>query len=178
MKVLSQPEVVAANLNRHTVVTTVRSKTKGDQILASYKDVPEERLSYVVVSDIAAQGAFDEAVQSNPPFDCVIHTASPFHDNFEDPVKDLLNPAIKGTTGILKAVKEYAPQVKRVVLTSSFAAIVNTASPPQVYSEASWNPITWNEAASDRSLAYRGSKVCRDLFVTYESILTDCTEIS
>lgn len=113
----------------------------------------------MIVGDIANHGAFDEAVQSTPPFDCVIHTASPFHDNFEDPVKGLLDPAIKGTTGILEAVKKFAPQVKRVVLTSSFAAIVNTESPPRVYSEASWNPITWKEASSDRSLAYRGSKV-------------------
>lgn len=74
-------------------------------------------------------------------------------------MKDVLNPAIDGTTGILKAIQKYAPQVKRVVLTSSFAAIVNTASPPKVYDESSWNPITWNEAIAERSLVYRGSKV-------------------
>lgn len=74
-------------------------------------------------------------------------------------MKDVLNPAINGTTGILKAIQKYAPQVKRVVLTSSFAAIVNTASPPKVYDESSWNPITWNEAIAERLLVYRGSKV-------------------
>jgi nucleoside-diphosphate-sugar epimerase len=74
-------------------------------------------------------------------------------------VKDVLNPAINGTTGILKAVKAHAPSVKRVVVTSSFAAIVNMACPPKVYDETSWNPVTWEEAVADRSLAYRGSKV-------------------
>ncbi|KAK6227637.1 NAD dependent epimerase/dehydratase [Colletotrichum tabaci] len=142
----------------HTVTTTVRSTIKGDQILAAYQNTPKETLSYVIVSNIAREGAFDHAVQSDPPFDCVIHTASPFHENFDDPVTDLLDPAIKGTIGLLRAIKNHALQVKRVVLTSSFAAIVNSASPPLVYDENSWNPISWDEAVAERSLAYRGSK--------------------
>lgn len=100
-----------------------------------------------------------KAVQATPPFEYVIHTASPFHNNFDDPVRGLLEPAINGTTGILRAIKAFAPQVKRVVVTSSFAAIVNTASPPRVYDETSWNPVSWEEAVTQRSLAYRGSKV-------------------
>ena len=36
-----------------------------------------------------------------------------------------LDPAIIGTTGLLKAVKKNAPSVKRVIITSSFAAIVD-----------------------------------------------------
>ncbi|KAE9578308.1 Ketoreductase [Colletotrichum fructicola] len=142
----------------HTVTTTVRSTKKGEQILAAYKNIPKEKLSYVIVSNIAREGAFDHAVQSDPQFDCVIHTASPFHENFDDPVTDLLDPAIKGTIGLLRAVKNHALQVKRVIITSSFAAIVNSASPPSVYDENSWNPITWDEAVAERSLAYRGSK--------------------
>jgi nucleoside-diphosphate-sugar epimerase len=74
-------------------------------------------------------------------------------------VKGLLDPAINGTTGILRAIKVFAPQVKRVVITSSFAAIVNPASHPKVYDESSWNPVTWNEAVTERAKAYRGSKV-------------------
>lgn len=73
-------------------------------------------------------------------------------------MKDFLDPAIKGTTGILKSIKAYAPSVKRVVITSSFAAIVNPDNHPKVYDESSWNPITWDEAL-DHSKVYRGSKV-------------------
>jgi nucleoside-diphosphate-sugar epimerase len=102
--------------------------------------------------------SFKQAVKSSPPFDYVLHTASPFHFNVQDPVKDFLDPAIKGTTGILKAIKAYAPSVKRVVITSSFAAIVNPKQHPKVYSEQSWNPVTWEEAM-DHSNVYRASKV-------------------
>ncbi|VUC24907.1 unnamed protein product [Clonostachys rosea] len=142
----------------HTVVTTVRSAAKGDQILAAHSDVTQGRLSYVIVEDIAKGDAFDDAVESDPPFDYVIHTASPFHHKFDDPVKDILEPAINGTTGILRAIKAKAPNVKRVVITSSFAAVANADSPPAIYDGSSWNPVTWEEAVAVRTKTYRGSK--------------------
>lgn len=89
----------------------------------------------------------------------MLHTASPFAYNIEDSEKDLLNPAVVGTTGILKAVKKYASAVKCVVITSSFAALMKVDNPPKYYSENDWNPVTWEEAAAgDGALAYRGSK--------------------
>ncbi|KKK14596.1 hypothetical protein ARAM_005838 [Aspergillus rambellii] len=139
------------------VVTTVRSDQKGQKILQAHPSTPKEKLSYVIVEDVAQEGAFDEAVKSSPPFDYVLHTASPFHYNVQDPVKDFLDPAIKGTTGILKAIKAYAPTVKRVVITSSFAAMTNVKKHPKVYSEEVWNPVTWEEALHP-SQTYRGSK--------------------
>ena len=69
-----------------------------------------------------------------------------------------MDPAIKGTRGILKSIKAYAPTVKRVVITSSFAAIVNADKHPPIYSEKDWNPVTWEEAM-DPSKVYRASKV-------------------
>ncbi|KAH1866223.1 hypothetical protein KXX08_003257 [Aspergillus fumigatus] len=141
----------------YDVVVTVRSEEKGQKILEAHPNTPKERLSFVIVKDVAADGAFDEAVKSNPPFDYVLHTASPFHFNVIDPVKDFLDPAIKGTTGILKAIKAYAPTVKRVVITSSFAAIINPKQHAKEYSEENWNPVTWEEAL-DPSATYRGSK--------------------
>jgi len=142
----------------YDVVTTVRSHEKGRRILGVHSQTHKGRISYVIVEDIAKDGAFDEAIKSDPPFDYVLHTASPFHFNVQDPVKDLLDPAIKGTTGILKAIKSHAPSVKRVVITSSFAAIINANAHEKVYSEANWNPITWEEALSAPASAYRGSK--------------------
>ncbi|KAJ5963775.1 NAD-dependent epimerase/dehydratase [Penicillium vulpinum] len=138
-------------------VVTVRSEEKGNRIIEAHPEVSKKNLSYVVVKDVAKEGAFDKAIKSSPPFDYVIHTASPFHYNVQDPVKDFLDPAIKGTTGILKAIKEYAPTVKRVVITSSYAAMVNGKQHPKVYSEKEWNPVTWEEAM-DHSQVYRASK--------------------
>ncbi|KAJ5728520.1 ketoreductase [Penicillium malachiteum] len=141
----------------HTVVTTVRSAEKGEKILAAYPESSKGQLSYVVVPDIAQEHAFDQAIISEPPFDAILHTASPFHFNFQDP-KELLDPAINGTKGILCAIKEKAPSVKRVVITSSFAAIVNPDGHPDVYSEDSWNTVTYEEGIEDRGKTYRASK--------------------
>ncbi|KAL8792831.1 MAG: hypothetical protein Q9195_004560 [Heterodermia aff. obscurata] len=107
----------------HSVVTTVRSEAKARTIKDAHPHVSKEKLDFSIVEDIAQEGAFNEAVKADPPFEIVIHTSSPFHFNVTDVKKDLLDPAIIGTTGLLRAVKQNAPTVKRVVITSSFAAI-------------------------------------------------------
>jgi len=143
----------------HSVVFTVRSHEKGKKILSNHPSVSQDKLSYVIVEDIAKEGAFEEAVKSDPPFEAVLHTASPFHFNVTDPKKDLLDPAIIGTTGILKSVKKNAPTVKHVAITSSFASIISPMKHPEVYNEDVWNPVTMDEALnSDAATAYRGSK--------------------
>ncbi|KAB5585120.1 hypothetical protein GE09DRAFT_15501 [Coniochaeta sp. 2T2.1] len=140
-----------------TVVATVRSKEKGISLRASLPEF-DTNFDFVVVEDITKEGVFDEAVTSNPPFDYVVHTASPYHLNPRDPVTDFLDPAIKGTTGILHSIKSRAPTVKRVVFTSSSAAILNPKSHAEVYDESVWAPMTWEEALVPQN-AYKASKI-------------------
>ncbi|KAF2085013.1 NAD(P)-binding protein [Saccharata proteae CBS 121410] len=145
----------------HSVVTTVRSQEKANKIKEAHPSYGKDKLDFAIVEDIAKEGAFDEAVKSSPPFEAVIHTASPFHFNVTDVQKQLLDPAIIGTTGILKSIKKSAPEVKRVVITSSFAALVNPSKgtwPEHTYSEADWSPLTHEEALKDPASGYRASK--------------------
>jgi nucleoside-diphosphate-sugar epimerase len=148
--------------NGHSVVTTVRTQEKAEKIKEDHKSyVDKGQLSFAIVPDIAQPGAFEKAVVSDPPFEAVLHTASPFHFNVTDVQKDLLDPAIIGTTGILESIKKNAPSVKQVVITSSFAAIVNPAKgfwPGHSYSEEDWNPITTEEAHENPMTGYRASK--------------------
>ncbi|KEF58803.1 dihydroflavonol-4-reductase [Exophiala aquamarina CBS 119918] len=141
----------------HEVVTTVRSPAKGQALVDTFKG---QNVSYTVVNDIAALNAFDEAVISEPPFEAVVHTASPFHYEVKDAKKDMLDPAILGTTGILESIRKSAKAVKKVVITSSFAAILNPSSPPKVYNETIWNEMTMDEALTtdDPQAVYRASK--------------------
>jgi len=149
-------------LNRgHSVVTTVRSQDKANKIKEAHPKYGKDKLDFAIVEDIAQEGAFDKAVISEPPFEAVIHTASPFHFNVTDIQKELLDPAVIGTTGILKSIKKSAPSVKRVVITSSFASIVDGSKgsrPDHTYSEADWNPITKEQAVENPSNGYRASK--------------------
>lgn len=116
-----------------------------------------------------------QVIKSTPDLDFVLHTASPFHFNVQDLVKDFLEPAVTGTTSILQAIKDNAPSVKRVVITSSFAAINHGSDKkPPFYDETCWNPITWDEAAQDKTKAYRGSKVRTNTSLPLTAIVLSC----
>ncbi|KAM6538528.1 methylglyoxal reductase (NADPH-dependent) gre2 [Fusarium falciforme] len=145
----------------YTVVTTVRSEAKAQKIRDAHPGkAADGKLEVVIVPDIAQPGAFDE-VAKTPGIDAVLHTASPFHFNITDPKKDLIDPAVIGTTGILKALHASAPSVKRVVITSSFASILDEdkfTDPSTTFSEASWNPVTVNDISRSPATAYRASK--------------------
>jgi nucleoside-diphosphate-sugar epimerase len=77
---------------------------------------------------------------------------------------DLLHPAINGTTSVLTSVQQHAPNVRRVLITSSFASIVDMDKNPRpgyTYTEADWNPVTYAKAAdpsTDGATAYLASK--------------------
>ncbi|RDW66757.1 NAD(P)-binding protein-5 [Coleophoma crateriformis] len=148
-----------------SVRSVVRSQAKADQVLADFPNYGS-KLDFAIVPDLTAPGAFDQAVQSTPPFDTVIHTASPFLYRVAKDASDFLDPAIKGTLGVLKSVKANAPEVKRIVVTSSCAAVVDFtadpfASPQKVYTEDDWNPMTVEKAlggAENLNFFYQVSK--------------------
>ncbi|OJJ43908.1 hypothetical protein ASPZODRAFT_135949 [Penicilliopsis zonata CBS 506.65] len=145
----------------HSVVTTVRSEEKAEAMRATRPDIAQDRLSFMIVKDIAKLDAFDAAVVSDPPFDVVVHTASPFHYAITDLQRDMLDPAVNGTVGILQSIVKHAPTVRRVVITSSFAAMYNDAKPAgSKYSEEDWNPVTPETAldAENSQAGYRSSK--------------------
>lgn len=143
----------------YTVRGQVRNESSAKKV---YNAFPEagDALTTVTVPDITAAGAFDEAVKGVVG---VIHTASPFVFSVQDNEKDLLDPAIKGTTRVLEAVAAHAPQVKRVVITSSFAAIVDPLQGARVsytYTEEDWNPTSYEVAKTTENggVAYCASK--------------------
>lgn len=142
----------------YNVKVSVRSQDKADYILSKYSGKPVEA---VIVPDIQEEHAFDAVLQGDKDITAVLHTASPFFTAKTDPFKELLDPAIKGTTNVLKAIKQYAPQVSQVIVTSSYAAIVNIDKqndPTFVHDESTWSNLTWEQATTDLASSYRGSK--------------------
>lgn len=91
-------------------------------------------------ADLLDEGSFAEVMQ-----DCshVFHTASPFSVNVSDPLKDLLEPAKLGTRNVLNQASQ-THSVKRVILTSSCAAIYGDNkdlldTPNGIFTEDVWN---------------------------------------
>ncbi|KAK1537687.1 dihydroflavonol-4-reductase [Colletotrichum paranaense] len=145
----------------HSVITTVRSQAKADIISQSFSGYSPDKLGFVFVPDVGQLGAFDEAVRSDPPFDAVIHTASPVTYEVKNIQADLINPAINGTTNILQAIKAGAPTVKRVVITGSFVSMLDMSKglrPGHTYDETDWSPITAEEALANPASGYAASK--------------------
>lgn len=152
--------VIKEFLNKgYHIRAQVRNQNSADKVSRAFPDVDAAKLEFTFVEDIIRPGAWDAAVQG---VDGVVHTASPFVLQVEDNERDLLDPAIKGTKEILEAVAKKAPQVKRVVITSSFAAMVDLAQgyrPGYTYSEKDWNPVTYEAAkAGGGAEAYCASK--------------------
>ncbi|KAF7336961.1 NAD-P-binding protein [Mycena venus] len=137
----------------------VRSPAKAEAWKTKYPMFSEDQLEFVYVPDMQVDGSFDDAVKG---CEIVIHTASPFNFVFKDNEKDMLIPAKQGALTLLRAAKA-EPAVKRVIFTSSFAAIVDPHLDPRpgyTYTEADWNPSTWEEAveSTDRHFVYLASK--------------------
>lgn len=143
----------------YKVIGSVRSATKGDQLKL---DVNSDNFTYEIVKDVAEPNAFDESLKKHPEIEYFMHTASPFHYNTNDVEKDLLIPAIHGTKNALNSIKKYGPQIKSVVITSSFAAVGKpdgTYTPTEPLTENSWYESTWETALSSPQLGYRASKL-------------------
>ncbi|KAH7884064.1 hypothetical protein F5I97DRAFT_1646596 [Phlebopus sp. FC_14] len=128
--------VVKTLLQRgYSVRGTVRSVDKGEHLKKVFADYGD-KLEYVIVEDIAKEGAFDEAVKG---VDAIEHTASPFHMHARDP-DELIKPAVNGTVGMLKSVlKDESSKVQRIVITSSGAAILRDKPEVQIFTEEDWN---------------------------------------
>ncbi|KFY43234.1 hypothetical protein V495_04076 [Pseudogymnoascus sp. VKM F-4514 (FW-929)] len=146
-------------------IASVRSRAKAQEMLEAHpgwRDI----IRFVYVPDFTVPGAFDEAIkQESGQLKYVIHTASPVTFNITDIQKQLIDPAVKGTTSLLESVHRYAgPQVRRIVLLSSTASILNslddTSAKGEPYDETCWNPVTAEIAVKEESplLGYCAAK--------------------
>lgn len=104
--------------------------------------------------DLMQPGSYKQAMQG---CELVYHTASPFTTSVKDPQKELIEPAVKGTESVLLSAKE-TPSVKRVVITSSCAAIytdcIDTVNAPG----GRLTEDVWNTTASLEYQPYSYSK--------------------
>ncbi|QKC83172.1 aldehyde reductase [Mesorhizobium sp. NZP2077] len=119
----------------YRVRTTVRSAKRQADVLAMLKAggvEPGDRLSFAI-ADLMSDAGWPQAVAG---CDYVLHVASPFPPGVPKHEDDLIIPAREGALRVLRAARDAG--VKRVVLTSSFAAIGYGKMPPGPFTEESW----------------------------------------
>ena len=106
-------------------------------------------------ADLMESGGFDRAMAGCA---LVFHTASPVVvRGVEDPVRELIEPATRGTRNVLEAANR-TPSVRRVVLTSSVSAIYEDAVDMRRIEAGRFDESHWNETSSERHHPYSYAK--------------------
>ena len=143
----------------YTVRATVRDPAKPtglEHLHALSADHPGKLTLHA--ADLLEEGSFTEAMRG---CELVFHTASPFLlGKIKDPEATLVRPALQGTRNVLASVNT-TESVKRVVLTSSVAAVYGDNADMQgkdCFTEDDWNttssidhqPYSYSKTAAER----------------------------
>lgn len=135
----------------HQVRTTVRSLKREADVRAMLREggaEPGDHLAFVV-ADLESDAGWPQAVAG---CDYVLHIASPFPPSLPKHEDELIVPAREGALRVLRAARDAG--VKRVVLTSSFAAI----GYGQKVQQAPFNESNWTDPTADDVQPYAKSK--------------------
>ena len=135
----------------HQVRTTVRSLSRESGVRAMLKAGgadPGDRVSFCS-ADLEQDAGWPEAVKG---CEYVLHVASPFPPSIPTHEDELIVPAREGALRVLRASRDAG--IKRVVLTSSFAAIGYGQKPRTT----PFDETSWTDPAGDDVLPYVKSK--------------------
>jgi dihydroflavonol-4-reductase len=134
------------------VVGTVRDP--GDPKNAFLRSMPGAERLTLVAADLGDADPFGAHVG----VDAALHMASPYVMDVRDPQRDLVDPAVNGTLAMLRAAAT-SETVKRVVLTSSMAAVTDEPD-GRLLAERDWNTqssLTRNPYYYSKTLAERAA---------------------
>lgn len=136
----------------HFVTGSIRSPGRAEEVraaLAPHLQSAEAlgRLRFVTL-DLTSDAGWAAALKGT---DALLHTASPFPINAPKDPEELIRPAVDGSLRALAAAR--AAGVRRVVLTSSVAAIATGTGKTTPYTEDDWTDVK-----SPATSAYARSK--------------------
>ena len=131
---------------------TVRSAAKGASLQKIYAQFDDQFEPFIVrdMTEVSVElhrhdlpltllrcqpGAYDDAVKG---MDTIMHVASPCRLDADDP-KEVIDPAVSGTFGVLASTLKHGSSVRRVVVTSSCAAVLTAQPEFRVFDENDWN---------------------------------------
>lgn len=142
----------------YTVKTTLRSMNRQEEVINMLRVggiTSFENLSFIE-TNLSKDDNWDEAVKD---CDYVLHIATPISLEVPKHENDVIVPAVEGTLRVLKAAKE--ANVKRVVLTSSFAAVgYSHNNPNTLITEECWtdpNDQTLSTYLKSKTLAEKAA---------------------
>ena len=146
-------QLLEDGLNVHTTVRDKSNQHKYQHLL----DIEKESKGKLNIfeADLLIDHSFQKAMA-----DCelVIHTASPFKiTGIKNAEKELVQPALQGTRNVLFTAND-THSVKRIVLTSSIAAMVGDTADIDELNKGITTEKSWNATSSSDHQPYSYSK--------------------
>lgn len=140
------------------VIAIVRSKGSQDKLVKLF---PTSNLSFEIVPELDKPNALDSILQKHPEATTFINTALVVKFTADDYAKEIIDPSINIIKYTLTSIKENAPNIKRVILTSSLASMIG---PDKAfgyngeYSDDDWSPLTYELGKINGTMAYFTAK--------------------
>jgi len=106
-------------------------------------------------TDLLDWGSYHKAMEN---CELVFHIASPFIMDSKDPQNEVINPALNGTQNVLSSVND-VKTVKKVVLTSSVAAIYGDGIDSKKVPNGIFDETIWNTSSTPKYGEYSYSKM-------------------
>ena len=141
----------------YQVRTTIRDSSREPDVRAMLDSEVEagDRLS-VHVADLIDDAGWEDAIGG---CDYVLHVASPFPPQQPKDPDELIVPAREGALRVIRTGLQAG--VKRIVLTSSVAAVANSGRPPS--SGDAFTEEDWSDPANPDMTPYARSKTIAEL---------------
>ncbi|KAG2185557.1 hypothetical protein INT44_002350 [Umbelopsis vinacea] len=104
----------------YRVTGIARNQAKAEAVKTALVEYGSDKFKVVITGDLEKEEAFDEAVKD---VDAIAHMASPLTFTSEDPIRDVIHPAVNGTVSLLHSAQKYGKNVKHIVVTSIIDAV-------------------------------------------------------
>ncbi|KAF4634980.1 hypothetical protein G7Y89_g3122 [Cudoniella acicularis] len=148
----------------YKIIATTRNVSKAQHL---YEELPQykDNVTFGAIPDITVPGTFDDLFKNNQ-FVGVLHIASPLVVETENIQKDIIDPGPLGVKSLFQSAHKFGGStLKRIVLTSSGATIMDPFWPKEKarttrWNEDEWTPVTVEQAVEAKSpvLGYYATK--------------------
>ncbi|EMG47400.1 GRP2 putative NADPH-dependent methylglyoxal reductase GRP2 [Candida maltosa Xu316] len=127
----------------YKVIAIVRSQKSLDTLNTLFQNPPN--LIFEIVPELDKPNALDHILQKYPDVEAFISGAAVVKFQADDFEKEVITPTIDIVKNTLTSIKNHAPQIKKVIFTSSAVVLSSPEtifSYDKVYSDNDWTPVT------------------------------------